>query len=96
MTATPIPRTVAMTLFGDLDVSTLRDAPPGRQTVHTYLATPEQRDRWWEFFCRKLREGRQGYVVVPLVETRPGRRHQRGRRPTNRWPTGRSKRSGWG
>ncbi len=69
MTATPIPRTVAMTLFGDLDVSTLRDAPPGRQAVKTYLATPEQRDRWWEFFCRKLREGRQGYVVVPLVET---------------------------
>ncbi len=69
MTATPIPRTVAMTLFGDLDSSTLRDAPPGRQAVRTYLATPEQRDRWWEFFCRKLREGRQGYVVVPLVET---------------------------
>ncbi|MES1213610.1 MAG: ATP-dependent DNA helicase RecG, partial [Singulisphaera sp.] len=71
MTATPIPRTVAMTLFGDLDVSTLRDSPPGRQVVRTYLATPEQRDRWWEFFCRKLREGRQGYVVVPLVETSP-------------------------
>ena len=69
MTATPIPRTVAMTMFGDLDVSTLRDAPPGRQTVRTYLATPEQRDKWWDFFCRKLREGRQGYVVVPLVET---------------------------
>jgi ATP-dependent DNA helicase RecG len=69
MTATPIPRTVAMTLFGDLDVSTLRDSPPGRQPVRTYLATPDQRDRWWEFFGRKLREGRQGYVVVPLVET---------------------------
>jgi ATP-dependent DNA helicase RecG len=69
MTATPIPRTVAMTMFGDLDVSTLRDAPPGRQAVRTYLATPEQRDKWWEFYCRKLREGRQGYVVVPLVET---------------------------
>ena len=69
MTATPIPRTVAMTLFGDLDVSTLRDAPPGRQPVHTYLATPEQRDRWWDFFRRKLREGRQGYVVTPVVES---------------------------
>ncbi|HEY1601654.1 MAG TPA: ATP-dependent DNA helicase RecG [Pirellulales bacterium] len=69
MTATPIPRTVAMTLFGDLDVSTLRDMPPGRQAVRTYLATPEQRDKWWDFYCRKLREGRQGYVVVPLVET---------------------------
>lgn len=69
MTATPIPRTVAMTLFGDLDVSTLRDAPPGRQPTHTYLATPDQRERWWDFFRRKLREGRQGYVVTPLVES---------------------------
>jgi ATP-dependent DNA helicase RecG len=68
MTATPIPRTVAMTLFGDLDVSTLRDAPPGRQQVHTYLAEEAQRAKWWEFFCKKLREGRQGFVVVPLVE----------------------------
>lgn len=70
MTATPIPRTVSMTLFGDLDVSTLRGSPPGRQTVHTYFAEDEKRDRWWEFFGRKLREGRQGFVVAPLVEDR--------------------------
>jgi ATP-dependent DNA helicase RecG len=68
MTATPIPRTMAMTAFGDLDVSTLRDMPPGRQKIHTYLAAPEQRARWWEFVRRKLREGRQAYVIVPLVE----------------------------
>jgi ATP-dependent DNA helicase RecG len=68
MTATPIPRSVGMTLFGDLDVSTLRDAPPGRQKVNTYRATESERDQWWDFFCRKLREGRQGYVVTPLVE----------------------------
>jgi ATP-dependent DNA helicase RecG len=68
MTATPIPRTVAMTHFGDLDVSTLRDAPPGRQPVNSYLAGPAERERWWEFFRKKLREGRQGYVIVPLVE----------------------------
>jgi len=68
MTATPIPRTVAMTLFGDLDVSTLRDAPPGRQKVNTYLAAPNERQRWWEFFAKKLHEGRQGYVITPLVE----------------------------
>ncbi|MBN1591412.1 MAG: ATP-dependent DNA helicase RecG [Pirellulales bacterium] len=68
MTATPIPRTVTMTLFGDLDVSVLRDSPPGRQKVHTYLAEDDQRAKWWDFFGRKLREGRQGYVVVPLVE----------------------------
>ncbi len=68
MTATPIPRTVSMTLFGDLDVTTLRDSPPGRQNVHTYFPPAEDRARWWEFYRKKLREGRQGYVVVPLVE----------------------------
>jgi ATP-dependent DNA helicase RecG len=68
MTATPIPRTITMTLFGDLDVSTLNDSPPGRQKVNTYLAGDERRERWWEFVRKKLREGRQGYVVVPLVE----------------------------
>jgi len=68
MTATPIPRTITMTLFGDLEVSTIHDAPPGRQKVHTYLPRASQRARWWDFFCRKLREGRQGFVVVPLVE----------------------------
>ncbi len=68
MTATPIPRTVTMTQYGDLDVSILRDSPPGRQPVHTYLAAEEQRPKWWDFFRRKLREGRQGYVVTPRVE----------------------------
>ncbi len=68
MTATPIPRTITMTLFGDLDVSTLNDSPPGRQKVNTYLAGDQRRERWWEFVRKKLKEGRQGYVVVPLVE----------------------------
>jgi ATP-dependent DNA helicase RecG len=68
MTATPIPRTVTMTLFGDLEISTIRDSPPGRQRVYTYLAEEEKRDRWWEFCCGKLRQGRQAYVVTPLVE----------------------------
>jgi len=68
MTATPIPRSVTMTLFGDLDVSTLRDSPPGRQKVHTYLTDESKRQRWWDFFRTKLREGRQGYVITPLVE----------------------------
>jgi ATP-dependent DNA helicase RecG len=68
MTATPIPRTVSLTVYGDLDVSVLRDSPPGRQNIHTYLAQPEQREKWWEFFRKKLREGRQGYVVAPLVD----------------------------
>ncbi|MHB8863580.1 MAG: ATP-dependent DNA helicase RecG [Pirellulaceae bacterium] len=68
MTATPIPRTVAMSLFGDLDVSTLRQSPPGRQPVYTYLAQADQRQQWWEFVCGKLREGRQAYVITPRVE----------------------------
>ena len=80
MTATPIPRTVTMTLFGDLDVSTIRHAPPGRQSVKTYVVssaggeaasgdeTADSRAKWWEFFREKLRSGRQGYVVAPLVD----------------------------
>ncbi|HZZ28266.1 MAG TPA: ATP-dependent DNA helicase RecG [Pirellulales bacterium] len=68
MTATPIPRTVAMTLYGDLDVSIISESPPGRLPVHTYLAEEENRAKWWDFFRRHLREGRQGYVIVPLVE----------------------------
>lgn len=68
MTATPIPRTVAMTVFGDLDVSTLHELPPGRQTVHSYLAAQDQQAKWWDFFGRKLREGRQGYIVTPLID----------------------------
>lgn len=68
MSATPIPRTVSMTLFGDLDMSTLRNPPPGRQAVNTYLINDAKRAGWWDFFGRKLREGRQGYVITPLVE----------------------------
>ncbi len=68
MTATPIPRTIALTLFGDLDLSELRELPPGRQPVYTYCATEAQRARWWEFFRKKLREGRQAYVILPMVD----------------------------
>ena len=68
MTATPIPRTIAMSLFGDLEISSLRSSPPGRQPVHTYLGDAQQRERWWDFFRRKLREGQQGFVISPIVE----------------------------
>jgi ATP-dependent DNA helicase RecG len=68
MTATPIPRTIAMTAYGDLEVSTLAEGPPGRQNLYTYLTAEKDRPRWWEFVRKKLREGRQAYVVVPLVE----------------------------
>src|SRR5207245_10384632 len=67
MTATPIPRTVALTVFGDLDVSTIRQMPPGRQPVLTRWL-PESRRGWvYDRLRDGLREGRQAYVVCPLV-----------------------------
>jgi len=68
MTATPIPRTISMTLFGDLDVTTLREMPPGRQEVRTYVVEPGDEPRWWHFVRDKLRAGRQAFVVAPLVD----------------------------
>ncbi len=72
MTATPIPRTIAMALYGDLELSTLRERPAGRKQVYTYLPESAQWPKWWEFFRKKLREGRQGYVITPLVEGQDG------------------------
>ena len=69
MTATPIPRTISMTVFGDLDVSALRRPERLRAPVHTYLGTDATRDKWWDFVVKKLREGRQAYVIAPRVET---------------------------
>jgi ATP-dependent DNA helicase RecG len=68
MTATPIPRTLGMTLFGDLDFSTLRELPAGRQPVNTYLVEPDQEPRWWNFVRERLREGRQAFFIAPLIE----------------------------
>ena len=68
MTATPIPRTISMTLFGDLDVSILREPPPNRAPVHTYPGDQTRRAAWWKFYRRKLREGHQGYVISPLID----------------------------
>ena len=69
MTATPIPRTVALTMFGDLDVSILRDMPADRAEVRTYWVTADKVDRWWAFVRKKIREGNQGFVVVTRVES---------------------------
>lgn len=68
MTATPIPRTVTMTLFGDLEISTLKELPTGRQPLNTYLVEPDKEQRWWAFVRDRLREGRQAFVVAPLVD----------------------------
>jgi ATP-dependent DNA helicase RecG len=67
MSATPIPRSVAMTIFGDVDLSTLRESPPGRGTVHTYLAHDGWKERWWGFVRQQISEGRQVFVVAPRV-----------------------------
>jgi ATP-dependent DNA helicase RecG len=69
MTATPIPRTLALTLFGDLDISILRERPPGQSPVKTYLVQNEQQERWWQFVIKQVQSGRQAYVVVPRVDT---------------------------
>ncbi len=68
MTATPIPRTMALTVFGDLDVSIIRELPPGRKGVATRWLAEEKRPKMEEHLRKKLREGRQLYVVCPLVE----------------------------
>jgi ATP-dependent DNA helicase RecG len=67
MTATPIPRTLSLTAYGDLDTTTLHELPAGRQPVTTHLVAEEQRSEAFEFLRRQLREGRQAFVVCPLV-----------------------------
>jgi ATP-dependent DNA helicase RecG len=68
LTATPIPRSLALTLYGDLDVSTLRQRPPGRGTVRTAVRSTAQRERVFEFIRGECSRGRQAYVVLPVIE----------------------------
>lgn len=68
MTATPIPRTLAMTVYGDLDVSVIDMLPPGRKPVRTLLYTEGQRHKAWQLVGDELKAGRQVYIVYPLVE----------------------------
>jgi len=68
MTATPIPRTLALTVYGDLDVSIIADRPPGRLPVRTVAKAESRRDEVHAFMRRQLEAGRQAYVVYPLVE----------------------------
>jgi ATP-dependent DNA helicase RecG len=68
LTATPIPRSLALTLYGDLDVSTLRQRPPGRGTVRTAVRNTSQRERVFEFIRAECAKGRQAYVVLPVIE----------------------------
>lgn len=68
MSATPIPRTLALTLYGDLDLSVIDEMPPGRQPIVTRAITPHQRERAYTYIRRQLLEGRQAFVICPLVE----------------------------
>lgn len=68
MTATPIPRTLAMTVYGDLDVSVIDELPPGRKPVTTVLRYDEQREQLNQFVGRQIKTGRQVYIVYPLIE----------------------------
>jgi ATP-dependent DNA helicase RecG len=68
LSATPIPRSLALTLYGDLDVTTLKERPPGRQDVRTGVRGPSQRDRVYDFVRTECVAGRQAYVVFPVIE----------------------------
>jgi len=68
MTATPIPRTMALTLYGDLDLSVIDQLPPGRQAIKTKWLKPNQRNSAYSFIRRQVAEGRQAFIICPLIE----------------------------
>ncbi len=68
MSATPIPRTLALMVYGDLDISIIDELPPGRQKIETYLINSAKRRRAFSYIQKHLEEGRQGYLICPLIE----------------------------
>jgi ATP-dependent DNA helicase RecG len=68
MTATPIPRTLALSLYGDLDVSILDELPPGRTPIVTRRVADERADEVWDFVRKQVKQGRQAYIVYPVIE----------------------------
>ena len=68
MTATPIPRTLALTLYGDLDLSVIDELPPGRQEIKTKWFSPAQRESAYRFLRKEVASGRQAFIICPLVE----------------------------
>ncbi|MET0059877.1 MULTISPECIES: ATP-dependent DNA helicase RecG [Dehalococcoides] len=68
MTATPIPRTLALTLYGELDLSVIDELPPGRQSIKTRWLKPEQRNSAYNFIRKQIEAGRQAFIICPLVE----------------------------
>jgi ATP-dependent DNA helicase RecG len=68
MSATPIPRTLALTVYGDLDLSIIDEMPPGRQEIKTKWLEPRERERAYAFIRNQVKEGRQAFVICPLIE----------------------------
>ena len=68
MSATPIPRTLALVMYGDMDISVLDELPPGRRPVKTYSVGEEMRERIYAFMRKEIQNGRQAYIVCPLIE----------------------------
>ena len=68
MSATPIPRTLSLTVFGDMDVSVIKDMPPGRKPIITHLARESNEKKVYDFVRKELEKGRQAYFVYPLIE----------------------------
>jgi ATP-dependent DNA helicase RecG len=68
MTATPIPRSLALTLYGDLDLSVMDELPPGRQSIPTHILTPNERERAYSLLRSQVKSGHQAFIIYPLVE----------------------------
>jgi ATP-dependent DNA helicase RecG len=68
MSATPIPRSLALTVYGDLDISVIDEMPPGRQPIETRWLLPKERERAYAFLRKQVQEGRQAFILYPLIE----------------------------
>jgi ATP-dependent DNA helicase RecG len=68
MTATPIPRSLALTLYGDLDISVMNEMPVGRQPINTYVLRPQERERAFTLLRGQIKDGKQAFIIYPLIE----------------------------